>query len=583
MSQHLLSRYSPSSSKPFPLSGTSFLDLPVNVRRRVYILAGLVRFCPIDLNLEGANRRDYRNEIRRWTHCDPDIPYSIFCQYGRRRFFSDDKIGNGENFNCVCPLLPYKLLRVSHDISEEVSAILYSENSFRISRSNQQGLRPLTNLNPKALVSLRSITIRLRSSSCVTHHDCTQPPRDCGCHPLCNTHNLHDKPLSYKAHEDQIILDEWASLVDKIALHIRPSCLRLSVVCDVEDSQTALSFLKPFSRLPKLRGCAIRLGRSPDLTLQYLAQQTSNQVMGLSLDTTSSQFRGHLPEEVLIHILEYTDLIAPFDLEWRPGKGLVPYDCCKRCTDTLEVCCCSYHAAFSPKCICWRLPISIFLISQKVKELATHIFFTKNIFVILPQSGKYCDIPRKTRARGELSQFIRSLPRYAWKDLRSIQWTLPSINPDFMLPSEKGTMDWLKTVDLISRNFELSTLDISMNLSISGTLLVHGTIRDPCKDRSYNIMPDGYEAAMWKTYQRILEPMVQLKGLRNLFVYLTGPSADDLRHPFERKLESLVMSKDYDSAKRGKFRQPRLRNDGDSDEGPVFGPEGYQIWPPYWF
>ena len=570
MSQQLLSHYSPSSSKPFPLSGTSFLDLPANVRRRVYILAGLVRFCPIDLNLEGANRRDYRNESRRRHYCDPDLAYPIFCQYARRRFFNDDELpGDGENYNCICPLLPYQLLRVSHSINEEVSSILYSENSFRISRNNRHGLRPLTNLNPKALVSLRSVTIRLRSGSCVFRHDCTKPPRDCGCHPLCNTHNFHDKPLGYNVHEDQIILDEWASLVDKIACHIRPSYLSLGVVCDVKDSETALPFLKPFSQLPRLRDFAIRLGRSPDLILQYLAQQTSSQMMGLSLDIASPRFRGHLPGEVLIQILGYTDLVAPFDLEWRPGKGLVPYVCCKKCTDTLEVCCCFYHAAFSSKCICWRLPISIFLVSQKVKEIATHIFFGKNKFVILPRSGKYCDIPRKTRAQGELSQFIRSLPRHTCKDLRSIQWTLPSFSTDFMLPGEKGTTDWLKTVDLLNRDFELSNLDISMNMSISGTWCEHGKVRDSCRDESYSFIPDGYETAMWKTYQRILEPMVQLKGLRNLFVYLTGPLADDLRHPFERKLESLVMGKDYDSANRGKFRHPILWNDGHSDEGRV--------------
>lgn len=34
---------------------TSFLDLPYHVRRRVYIMAGLVRVCPVNMNTESLD------------------------------------------------------------------------------------------------------------------------------------------------------------------------------------------------------------------------------------------------------------------------------------------------------------------------------------------------------------------------------------------------------------------------------------------------------------------------------------------------------------------------------------------------
>ena len=45
-----------------PPSGTSFLDLPYPLRRRIYLLTGLVRFCPINFNQEGLNLYKYRGK-----------------------------------------------------------------------------------------------------------------------------------------------------------------------------------------------------------------------------------------------------------------------------------------------------------------------------------------------------------------------------------------------------------------------------------------------------------------------------------------------------------------------------------------
>ena len=566
MPQTLLHRYFSSSSESFQPSGTSFLDLPVNIRRRIYILAGLVRFCPIDLNLEGCNRHDYSyRDLSTWEFPCDNFPSP--CIYFQRRFLGKYSMEE-DYFDCVCPPLPYGLLYVSHSISDEVSSILYSENSFKISRSNKWGLKPLRKFSPKALASLRSITIRLKSSSCVIGHDCMHPTEDCACHPLCHMQNLHDKPIGHEARQDKSVLVEWTLLLSKIAVYIRPARLTLTVVCDVTGYKAALLVVEPLSRLPKLKDCAIRLGRDPNPALQNLALQTTCQNIDRYTYAFEPSFQGHLPEEVLVQILGHSDLIAPFDLQWCPDKGLVPFDCCKMCTETLEVCCCSfYHAAYSSRCVCWRVPISIFLVSHRVRELATHIFYTSNHFIILPRSDKDNNTLVQRSSQGELSQFLARLPEYAWKDLRYIQWTSPVFKADYIPPNEDETSGWLNTIDLLSRKADLSRLSIMMDLICDYTWYI--------PNGEYVL--DAQEMVMWTAYQRALKPMVGLKGLLNLFIHINWPRLDQDR--YEKKLEELVMGEGYNSAARGKYRKSKLWNDGYSDEGPVFGPDGCEVWP----
>lgn len=139
MPQRRIYQYFPQSRPSYP-SGASFLDLPYPLRRRVYLLAGLVRFCPINLNQEGLNSYKYcGNEILKNS-----------CFYKARLFYGRE-FGMDFIYSCCCAPLPISLLYVCRAISDEVSAILYSENKFTISRSDSWGLWPLCNLSAKAL------------------------------------------------------------------------------------------------------------------------------------------------------------------------------------------------------------------------------------------------------------------------------------------------------------------------------------------------------------------------------------------------------------------------------------------------
>ena len=127
-----------------PPSGASFLDLPYPLRRRIYLLTGLVRFCPINFNQEGLNLYKYRGK-----HSLKNA-----CFYKVRKFYDRD-FGKDFIYSCSCTPLPISLLYVSRIISDEVSSILYSQNKFTISQSDSWGLQPLRNLSSKALKLLK--------------------------------------------------------------------------------------------------------------------------------------------------------------------------------------------------------------------------------------------------------------------------------------------------------------------------------------------------------------------------------------------------------------------------------------------
>jgi hypothetical protein len=117
-----------------------FTDIPLPIRRRIYILAGLVRFCPISLNTEGANKAEFLSDC--WENFDglardSNSFANSRCFYRQKRFWNQCVVATPEGFDCVCTPLPNALLHVSKAIYGEVSSILYTENMFRICRSDR--------------------------------------------------------------------------------------------------------------------------------------------------------------------------------------------------------------------------------------------------------------------------------------------------------------------------------------------------------------------------------------------------------------------------------------------------------------
>ena len=100
----------PQHPKPAP-TGHSFLDLPYEIRRRIYLLAGLVRFCPIDLNHEGIPRDDYRRGyLPIGPHRNFNSRGTRLCVYRSKRFWGFIPHLDEEGVECICAPIPYRLL-----------------------------------------------------------------------------------------------------------------------------------------------------------------------------------------------------------------------------------------------------------------------------------------------------------------------------------------------------------------------------------------------------------------------------------------------------------------------------------------
>ncbi|QRD90735.1 hypothetical protein F9C07_2159526 [Aspergillus flavus] len=538
-------------------SGTSFLDLPYPLRRYIYILSGLVRFCPINLNrseLDGpkCQVRPYRN---------------YGCFYKVRRFDGRYILGGDEDWltRCSCPPLPISLLYVSRIISDEVSSILYSENKFTISRSGSWGLRPLRRLTRHAIHSLRSLTVILNSCSCIFAYGRTTIPVMFPCHPLCRSHGLHDKPLGSVARQDRVTRQEWQVILQILADNVQPRLLRLSFICDTRDLQTARDIAESLGCLPLLRDCSIRLGQNLDWSTYLLARSICLQLTGKTPHSTGHPTTPHLPDEVLEHILSFTELVAPFQLEWCPVRGLAPFDCCKTCTDSLEGCCCSlYYAAYATGCTCWRLPLSLFLVNKRMHRIATSIFYSKNTFFIATIHRKCViwSLEKSPSIPTITTQFLNRLPSYALPHLRSITVGFLDFWPQSVF-NHRAIADLKKGLDIMAQNLDLSKLTISLQI-------------DSAKNFITNKSVDEWIQAC----HLIVQPLIHTSRIKRLFVYISPRQA---KH-YEPVLEKAVLGDNYDAVQHGKYyAKVPLWYNGYSREGPVYQADGQKVWPPDYF
>jgi hypothetical protein len=548
------------STEPKSSCAFSFLDLPYHVRHRIYVLVGLVRFCPINLNQEGPRSRIFNNI--------GDKPSDYACFFESRKF-----LGPLYTVDCIpgcrCLPLPYSLLCASRAISREVLHILYSENSFTISRSDSWGLKPLQNLSPSALSCLRTLTIRLNTCECfysqpfrfLAVHQHTESQPLFKCHPLCQQYDVHDQPLRSRARQHAAILQEWKAIVSRLAIHCRSESLRLDLVCDTKDIETAHHVINDLLPIHRLRACSIRLSRDPSWEHSSLAQWAVSHLLGHLLEQTPQKPKTYLPAEILTHILSYSELVAPFDLEWSPDRGLVPFDCCKTCTVTLDYCTCShYHGSYSGSCTCWRVPLSIFLVSRQVNKIARAIFFQRNRFIVLPRCGRLDNIASCKIECPPLVEMFQRLPPDTTFLFRSIGLVFPSLD------SEIHLSQWEETIRLLTASCDTGKL----SLALFGS---HGFDRRPLALSEVSSSP---------FYQALTVRLPESRALRDLFIYMWWPNctANSASDRCSSALERGILGPDYDSNARGKWiNVARLWYDGISRGDSVFAPDGRRIWP----
>lgn len=151
--------------------------------------------------------------------------------------------------------------------------MLYSKNKFKL------GPEDLNLLSPAAGSKMLSLQVRLTTCSCVTAHHCPgimtfQDFYECGiCHHYCK--RGPGSPFTLRSDDHRRLLGQWQNLCNVL----RSQCsqrLRLTVICDCEDFQTALEVVKPLKNFPTFFSCSIRLGQSPNDQLRRLAEETAS-------------------------------------------------------------------------------------------------------------------------------------------------------------------------------------------------------------------------------------------------------------------------------------------------------------------
>lgn len=549
---------------------TSFLDLPYNVRRRVYIMAGLVRVCPVNMNTESLDNTAFVQSCFEWMDTfdwDYDGPQFQAVSLSRCRYQSllggnSSLYVSDEGFDCMCLRLPLALLRVCRTIYNEVFKMLYTENRFRICQTQHRGLAPLLQLSPRAVAHLRTLSIRLNRCCCTRYGSCKLQKRGVAnveilcssCHSGCRGGDnsplqlkFEDTTSEYSAQQD--VLSSWKRAAQHLSKHIQPGKLRLSIVCDCADDETARRIVQPMKALPNLAACDMRLGQHPNTTQADIARETALERVGIS-SKPSFPF-SKLPTELQMRVLSHTQLVHPEGV--LPGWFLtipVPGECCLACTGTLDACCCqAQHGAFSTsdaRCFCWAMPVSLFLVNHKFYELGTEIFFSNNIFEIDWNNGS--SDPDDVWSQS-LSMLLARYPESTHRHIRKIHIRLHLLWYTDLGPHSTAkhdgysfALDWAENIALMSTRLNLPRL----------TLWIEDTSG---RERSARNLETGFDDSLeveeheWTLYQHLIQPIVDLGTPLHRFAlqfcYPPYGRYHELRDQRRRELERSIMGEMY--------------------------------------
>jgi len=519
----------------------AFLRLPYEIRYRIYVLAGLVRPCPIDLNKPLTRQSGWYSRIQ----C------SQRTFKGPRNYSSRNNPGRWDAY-CECGPVPIQLLHLCRAVNRECSLILYSENSFKICRIGRRGFKPILRLSRPTLSLITSLTVRLNACIC-----CLKITRD----KDPSNGRLHTCTGGVKGF-DEADLAQWQGLCRCISASIEPSRLAVRVICDTESHGLARKVVLALSDMPRLRSFSIRFSQDLDSTLGPLARKAVHQATRsppsrepVDLEPKPAS-RVSLPWEIQRQILAHHPHLTPnHALEWHPVDKFTRRACCGKCTDAPEACCCSgKQAAFSDSCTCWELPTELFLVNSSWCQAATEIFYQLNHFAILSND----DTSRLPRAPG-LFEFLSVVPPHARQHLRSIECIFPQLSE---WPWELDTRQhkyWLKGLTSLARNIRVDKLTLNLNFSADSYHWRHLDHLSHLGHMSLQNIIDAHHS-IGQSYNHVVTPLADLWSQGSLADFFVRAGFDDgnSNKAMEKRLEIQVMGEGYDSISKGKNNDPRF-------------------------
>jgi hypothetical protein len=638
MTQHRLQHYFVSSRAPIIPAGRSFLDLPQRVRNLVYEYAGLDDLY-VDLNYSNLKvyapgtypeTRDCskliepgKYDLKKLDVAEADEIWEVNNETRVHRSYDTSFWGRAYG-------LHQSMLVVSKQVHREVEAITYANAIFWVCLGQPLGFTRLLRMSDHALSNLRMLTVRLdkpKTASWVSSEISPMPPR------------YIDTSVQWGKN----ILKAWALLLERLSRSSRPGQLRLRVIFCAKTMDDARAIIEPMSRLPLLKDCGIcaevlrqscwwipepvrfntaklrnKLTNSKrkdclrpswvhygerykkprstneDTQIALLVQQMTQKLTVIS-NPDRVPFRYlDLPQEIRFAILEYTDLVSPDAVQWRPRERIKPpvvceyceshgyrienddgeyicfchlyalssieciasHTCCRYCRseDRSNICYCSYRGPiWSSACRCYLPRHTLFCVSSQVRQDAIATYYACNEILVTPYNSPVIrrmnpnDVEWPVKAicwqpRIELSLYLSYIAPSALQHIRRLEWLLPSSDQTYLRPRTRAWFDYIDTILLMEHAMNLPALTFTINLAASGLFR-----------RTYVGMPSN--KAAWSWYEDVVLPVRRLgeAGLRDFFVYLRRQGVTDARREHhERDLERAVMGKEYDSAKRGK-------------------------------
>ncbi|KAF2442154.1 hypothetical protein P171DRAFT_62419 [Karstenula rhodostoma CBS 690.94] len=287
-------------------------------------------------------------------------------------------------------------------------------------------------------------------------------------------------------------------------------------------------------------------------------------------------------------VMDATELqpyVHDFDVEYGArhccdsGKPLRVTRCKLSCAGFCECIFHCEHSAYSSSLVAQpRNGVHpLFVVSKQVNQDVVSVFYQRNHFLVVPPCNAFSLCRPRYRhhnyppwhpehrrrivipmPRLELSLFLSSRPPNALQHIRYLEWLLPEFT-NYTTAPKSAYLDYLDTIELMAQAMNLPRLTLVVDLRV-------GTPYE-----------DWMEASVWwptrvasngEVYDRVLQPLCRLEGLKDFFVYLRRVKKDvppgyhpDMHLPSswwaddndEMKYEKGVMGEDYDSGARGKL------------------------------
>ena len=316
-----------------------------------------------------------------------------------------------------------------------------------------------------------------------------------------------------------------------------PLQVSFSLSCHCYSSAEAQKASMPVVQLPTMKSCAIRLGQLPNEELKWISERTALQVLPRPADRGKPFPFENLPKEIRLQVFGFTDLIAQWDkTQWYrngmhvlDGKIHLRKQCCTRCTDSLDSCCCgTREAAFSLRCACFQFPTALFQVNKQLYFEAREVCYSRNRFIF---EGDPC----------LTWKLLTSLPLSSLRSLRNITFLFTDvIGGEKMRKWNERTEDgrnlrsnWEALVKFVQNKLILSNLSITID---AGSMAL-----------DYMLYEDPDELQwVYPAYRRIISPFRQVRDLKRFHVLLSA------FYEYEAVAEKEVMGEAYDSEQDGK-------------------------------